>query len=279
MENNDFDVSRARLQEPDLFKRFSVPDEGIPLKKVNLSDGENLIIAKRGGKRCSFLVKQIMYHHVAQGVLADRPYLISFCGICHSGIGFIPMVDDKLYHFSAGGLYNGTVLLIDDETRSYWNHMTGECLHGSLKGKKLDAFPLEITNYKTALTNYPEISIFISKMGFKGKLMDFFIKKVHFSKGFLPPGFKKTMGKIDERLPALSHGLGIFFDNFSKFYPYEKIGAGIEEMIDGRRIIVKVRDGDNVPYAKWQDSDKIPLQIFTRWYGFSFSFPDCDLFE
>ena len=44
------------------------------------------------------------------------------------------MVDETLFHFSAGGLFNGLVLLIDDETRTYWDHITGEAVHGPRTG-------------------------------------------------------------------------------------------------------------------------------------------------
>ena len=71
--------------------------------------------------------------------------------VCNSGVGLTPVVAGKARHFSAGGLYNGLVLLIDDETRTYWDHMTGEAVHGELKGAKLDNWSIEMTNVETAL--------------------------------------------------------------------------------------------------------------------------------
>jgi hypothetical protein len=35
----------------------------------------------------------------------------------------VPIIDGKLYHFGPRGLYNGLILLGDDETRSYWDHI------------------------------------------------------------------------------------------------------------------------------------------------------------
>ena len=40
--------------------------------------------------------------------------------MCNTGVGLTPIVDGTLHHFSAGGLCDGLVLLIDDETRTYW---------------------------------------------------------------------------------------------------------------------------------------------------------------
>ncbi|KKM87640.1 hypothetical protein LCGC14_1266820 [marine sediment metagenome] len=122
-----------------MFKRFKVPDEGKLLTEVNLKPETMLLIVDRNSTRRAFLVSQMSYHHVAQGVLEGKPYVVTFCGICHSGVVLIPLIDDKLYHFSAGGLYNGTVLLIDDESNTYWNHLTGEAMYGPLLFNENDA--------------------------------------------------------------------------------------------------------------------------------------------
>jgi len=54
--------------------------------------------------------------------------------VCNTGVGLTPQIGEQVHHFSAGGLYNGLVLLIDDETRTYWDHITGEAVHGPLSG-------------------------------------------------------------------------------------------------------------------------------------------------
>lgn len=275
----EFDESRAMLKKPDFFKRFRVPNKGELLKDKKLSPDTMLIIVEREQKQRAFLVKHISYHHVAQGSLSNQPYIISFCGICHSGVGLIPIVDGNLHHFSAGGLYNGTVLLIDDETKTYWNHITGEGLHGSLKGKKLEMFSLEVTNVEAALAKNPNLSISMSKVGLFARVMGKILGKAHFSKGFFPPSFKKTMGKIDNRLPTMTHGLGVSVGRVCKFYPYDRIGDGIQDNFTGRQLIIKIGDVDKIPFARWESSEKIPSQLFTRWYGFSFTFPNCEIYK
>ena len=72
--------------------------------------------------------------------------MIAFCGVCHSGMGFSPVVEGRTFHFSAGGLYDGVVILVDDETQSYWNHITGRCLHGPMKGARIEPFGVEMTD-------------------------------------------------------------------------------------------------------------------------------------
>ena len=58
-------------------------------------------------------------------------------------------------------------------------------------------------------------------------------------------------------------------------YPKRSIGEGIDDEIDGRPLRIHVGE-DAVPVAKWDNGSR-PLQLFTRWYGFSYTYPDCEV--
>jgi hypothetical protein len=75
---SDFDASRARLHGPGNFPRFDVPSEGIPLARAGLGGSEDLMVVRRGGEARALTVKQMHWHHLAQGELAGEPYLVSF---------------------------------------------------------------------------------------------------------------------------------------------------------------------------------------------------------
>ncbi len=73
-----FDQTRARLDGPDLFERYRVPEQGTPLRSAKLSPSTELMVIDRGGQSRTFILRQLTYHHVAQGTLADEPYVVSF---------------------------------------------------------------------------------------------------------------------------------------------------------------------------------------------------------
>jgi hypothetical protein len=183
------------------------------------------------------------------------------------------VVDQKVHHFSAGGLYNGLVLLIDDETLTYWDHITGEAVHGELKGATLDNWPIEMTNVETALKHDPNLRVHVSKPTLLGRLM---VWAHRWFPTTLPPHFRGTMGEPDDRQPGMEIGLGVVTDGASWFYPKRIIGGGIDDEIDGRSLHIRIGE-DDVPVAKWDDGNR-PLQLFTRWYGFSYTYPDCEVF-
>ena len=183
-----------------------------------------------------------------------------------------------MHHFSAGGLYNGLVLMIDDETGTYWDHVTGEAVHGPLRGKVLDIWHTPITDVATALQDYPKIEISMSRMSLVGRLMTWFSgRRWQRDKGMLPPFFRKTMGEADERLPEQTNGLGVIVEGESRFYPMSQIGDGIDDDWGERRLSVSIDSRDGIPRAVWADGS-LPMQLFTRWYGFAYTYRGCGIY-
>lgn len=78
MHSEPFDPSRAWLRGPDMFRRFRVPDAGLRLRDTALKEETELLVFERGGLRRALVLQQMGYHHLAQGELAGRPYLVSF---------------------------------------------------------------------------------------------------------------------------------------------------------------------------------------------------------
>jgi hypothetical protein len=202
--------------------------------------------------------------------------------VCHSGVGLTPVVDGELHHYSAGGLYDGLVLLIDDETRTYWDHITGEALHGPLRGKQLAMWPIHMATVASELAAHPDTAYARSNAGLLGRAFGSFVGGVLgggiLGKGRLPPGFTGTMGAPDTRREAMEHGLGVVVGERARYYPMTAARQGLIDDWDGRSLRVATGP-DGIPCATWEDEGDLPVQLFTRWYGFSFTFPGCEVYS
>ena len=99
----------------------------------------------------------------------------------------------------------------------------------------------------------------------------------------LAPHFRKSMSKeIDPRLPEGEQGLGLMDDlEHGKFYPVRLIpeGGAIEDEWLGRQLRIERNALDGVPFAAWVDTGEAPMQLLSRWYGFSFTYPDCEIYS
>jgi hypothetical protein len=212
-------------------------------------------------------------------------------------------------------MYNGLILLGDQESGSYWDHITGECVFGPLKGYKLSTFPLLQMNAAQALSSYPTIQVTISKLTAFQRVIAFFMEWSRKSKrGFFPSVFKKTMGEEDTRCSLMDKGFGIWTDTTHRYYPAEvlrKHGGALIDELDGRRVIIFIDPTSSIPGAlytnatkcTWQDKSlhldtgeiirgstlydmqgvakksERPMQLFSRWYGFAYTFPGCEVYK
>ena len=197
--------------------------------------------------------------------------------VCNSGVGLTPSIDGEVFHFSAGGLYNGLVLLIDDETRSYWDHITGEALHGPMAGRRMAVWGIQLATIARARASDPDLLLLLSRQTWPTRLISWFLN-LPFTRTIIPPGFRKTMGPPDPRLDEMTMGLGLFAEDVQRFYPLERVGDGIEDTWQGRPLLIRPNPADGIPEARFPD-DTRPLQMFTRWYGFAYTFPGSDIFD
>ncbi len=224
-----------------------------------------------------------------------------------------PVIDGKIYHFEARGLYDGVSLLMDRETGSYWHHITGECLGGPLAGVRLAGLSnLLQMSVSRALEVYPDIQVAISDRRIRGRKSRWWplAEKVP----LLPDRFRATMAGEDTRRPTMDVGLGVWTDGLQRYYPLEVVAAASDFVIDelgGQRLLVYFDPTDHVltalysdaTSASWNDEElrlsngdviragvllgadgarkdmERPLQVFTRWYGFALTFPATEVYE
>ena len=186
----------------------------------------------------------------------------------------VPDVDGKLHHFTNVGLYDGLFVMQDAETKTLWNHITGEALYGPLVGQKLGPVGnLLQLNVKQTLAMDPKIQVAISdRIYFAGG-------RQFGSAGGPPNGgtrqhgpdpnvkmgdrFVQTLGKEDQRRPRMELGLGVWTGATHRYYPMERIrerdGAFIDQL-DGRKVLIFVNSDTNTPAAIYVNASTAEVQ-------------------
>lgn len=228
--------------------------------------------------------------------------------VCNSGVSLIPEIDGKVLKFEERALYDGLFLMADLETESLWHHITGEALHGPMKGRQLPVGNLlhMTVEQLLALNTNAEIAISRHKSAEKRR------RKGKKPRKKLSSMFEGTIADHDERRPKMEMGLGIWSGSTSRYYPIDIVDEGpFIDKFEGRNVAVYLDPISDVPAAAFVDSETIsegedalllddgvqllrgklvaadgltrnpqrPLQLFTRWYGFSLTFPDTEVYE
>jgi Protein of unknown function (DUF3179) len=191
-------------------------------------------------------------------------------------------VNNQVYHFGAIGLTNGLAVLADRETRTHWDHITGEAVAGPLRGYQLDVWPIRMSTVAAALAEHPDITISFSESRSLGRRLAqrLYPHFIH-DQVWLPGFFYASMSEpFDPRLDKLTQGLGVIVGKKAKYYPLSRIPAGGTRDDWHTRVLYIERGAiDGVPRATWLDTGEEPMQLLSRWYGFSFTYPGCEIYE
>jgi hypothetical protein len=218
----------------------------------------------------------------------------------------------EMLHFDNVGLYDGLFVMQDRESKTLWNHITGDALYGPYVGRSLGPVDniLQMT-VEEALEYDADMQVAISDRPYTGRsgvpgqgtLSD---------DAELMPMFIETLGDEDTRRPRMDMGLGIWTESTRRYYPMEELRARgpFIDQIDGRNALIYIESRSATPTALFVDAssaaaegdevhldsgvvvragvlydeqgDRLeserPQQTFTRWYGYALTFPGAEIF-
>jgi hypothetical protein len=224
-----------------------------------------------------------------------------------------PSVEGEVHWFAEHGLYNGLFIMRDEESGTYWDHMTGEALYGPLTGSRLDVFNVRHMTVDQVLNQdrnaLMAISDRINRTDEQMKTGSL-LSRVG---GRLSRMFRSTVEEEDDRRPTMELGMGIWDGDLARYYPYDEVvenGNAVLDRFGGRQVVVyldpssyslaaaytdaeglrwddrvlRFADGSYIENAVFHDASgeraqiDRPLQVFTRWYGFSLTFPQTEIY-
>jgi len=315
----DIQPSRAFFKVPivnKLIKPFNVSEYHslqTVLTKGWVDAETDLLAFEVNGQTLTLLLKQMALDHVAQGELDGEAWAFFFCACCHMGGSVVPIVNGQHLHFRVTGVYNSMSVMSDYETSSYWENATGECIEGPLQGTHLESRPAQYLKVGQVLEMDPEALVATREFSLIDRFGDATNQRMLGSDGFIPPPFRMSMTKADERLPELDLGLGVWMDKLARYYSLKTIREHNNVIVDTlgqEQLIVYIDPVSNTPTAHLSTSDvkgweadalvlesgerianghvidtnekespiSRPSQQFARWYSFSYLHPGCEIY-
>jgi hypothetical protein len=181
-----------------------------------------------------------------------------------------------MHHFNNVGLYDALFVMQDTESKTLWNHITGEALYGPLVGRTLGPVTnLLQMNVQQALELDPAMNVAISNRPYSvgGRLAG----TAAGGRGGAPGGgrgnldpnaqlmdmFIQTLGREDTRRPRMDLGLGIWTGTTRRYYPMERIrerGGAFIDRLDGRDVLVYIDPETFTPAALFVVAKSVKLQ-------------------
>ncbi|MFN8529570.1 MAG: DUF3179 domain-containing (seleno)protein [Anaerolineae bacterium] len=316
-DTRSFDLAHAHLED--------YLDTNIFPARLEVTDSQVLQDALAAGKLApetrllTFEVENVLYafpmtvvlsYNVIQGHISpEKPWLMTFCNACNTGMVFDPVVDGKPLHFRRRGAYEGLLLIWDEETATYWQHITGEALYGSSQGKRIR----QITNTRqmtaAEAAARPVRSLLLDSPLTPAQQQLVRITERMRANPETMPGISETIGEEDTRRPRFELGLGVWSGTGSMFFPLvalHTVDNVLRSTFGGHPLIVyqspeavspsavylnsrtaywegstlRLDNGAFIRDDEYYTSDGVaqplarPNQLLMRWYGFAQTFPN-----
>lgn len=97
--------------------------------------------------------------HAVNDAVGGVPVAVTFCEQCTGAAAFRRELDGRVLTLEVAGVYNGTIIARDRETRTLWAPFSGRALEGPLAGRKLERIPLAMTRWGDWKSRYPATGV------------------------------------------------------------------------------------------------------------------------
>jgi hypothetical protein len=125
-----------------------------------MTDGELTFGAVINGEVRSYPHRILDHHELANDTLGGEPVALANCTLCRTGVLFSRKLGDRILVFQSSGLlWNSNKVMVDLETDTLWNQLTGEAIAGELEGAVLDRFPITVTTYGEWIAEHPDTAV------------------------------------------------------------------------------------------------------------------------
>ncbi len=94
----------------------------------------------------------------------------------------------------SGMLWNRSLVMIDEETRSLWSHLLGEAMQGPLKGTQLAAVPAEMVTWEAWRREHPRTTVLNLSRTSRNYVKQFYRRPQDFVFGWIENGQSYAAG-------------------------------------------------------------------------------------
>jgi hypothetical protein len=154
--------------------------------------------------------------------------------------------EGRVLHFRLWGINNQNFIMRDEETGSWWQQVSGECIFGELKGRKLKLFDHDELTYATW-----------RREGAEGRVLrpD---PKLTAEHKYAPADWESRMQNVpvattladpNAQLPARTLVVGVEAGGMSKAYPFDALAKQnpiIDQVGDAPVLLLLAEDGKSV---------------------------------
>jgi hypothetical protein len=313
-----FDAGRAMLEDyldTEVYPAHLSITEGQPLKDAlaaqQVAPETHVLAFENEGVLHAIPMSVVICYNVIQGHTKENPWMMTFCNACNTGMVFDPVMEGQALRFYRRGSYDGLLLIWDEQTNSYWQHITGQCLHGDSRGKQLRM--MTTTRQMTVaevIAKDDRALLLTTPLSAPQAKYSGWADRMRVNPAHVETTILSTIAQEDTRRPRFELGLGVWNGQSSAFFPLVMLHTHDNALItefEGRSLLIYQTPEAIAPVAIYVSTRRAmwegevlrldqgafikddlyfsadgqshlverPTQLLMRWYGFALTFPGC----
>ena len=240
-----------------------------------VDDSEYVLGVTLNGESRAYPTRFVWWHHVVNDKIGEGdkafPFVVTYCSVCNTGIGFDARLKDKPLLFDFYGLYNGVAIMVDRDTESVWLPVSAKAVKGERLGEKLKTIPVLDTTWGEWKKLHPETLVMSPDNTFRKFYRDKTKQEPRGYDSFPAPFFKPSVTREDPRLPQFEKVLGVAFETKTEMlrraYPVavlKEANGVISDTIDKTPVVVFLEQKSTTANAFEAKSDTQILTFESR---------------
>jgi hypothetical protein len=171
--DSDFEPLIASVQDPITAARLQwggVLRGGIPelndAETISVADADYMLAdevvfgAVVNGEARAYPVRILGHHELANDTLGGEPVSLVYCTLCRTPVFYSRRAAGQVLDFETSGLLeNSNKVMVDVQTDSLWNQLTGEAFAGPLTGAVLVKLPMTVTTWGDWIARHPDTDV------------------------------------------------------------------------------------------------------------------------
>ncbi|HUF07145.1 MAG TPA: DUF3179 domain-containing protein [Candidatus Binatia bacterium] len=211
-----------------------------PIGEVDwLEDQEPVIALGMEDEWRAYPIQILMWHEIANDVVADTPVAVTFCPLCHTAIVFDRTVDGTVLDFGvSGNLRHSDLVMYDRQTESWWQQATGRGIVGHYTGTALEFLPSQLISWQQFRELHPDGVVLSHDTG---HVRNYGANPyAGYDRADTSPFLLADETLIDGRLNPKVRIVGVVVDEESVAYPLPDLAdvGVVNDMVGGEPIVV-----------------------------------------
>jgi hypothetical protein len=135
-----------------------------------IEDNELVIVLQYKGVKRVYPLQIMVWHEIANDIVAGDNLIITYCPLCGSGIAYkseieVDGVKRNSRFGTSGKLYQSNMVMYDEATETYWQQIDGKAIIGELVGQELEEVSIDTVVWRDWKTEHSDSKVLSQDTG------------------------------------------------------------------------------------------------------------------